>query len=70
MAERLRLAMERYDKDMIGPYLTALCKRNTPEASQAEFAQEVRHIQQSVKQGEATMNEWMICLRGCVHESA
>lgn len=70
MDERLQLAMARYDKDMIGRYLTLLCRRNAPEAAQAEFAQEVREIQQSVKRGDATMNQWMICLKRCVDESA
>jgi hypothetical protein len=70
MDDRVRLAMEQYDKDMIGRYLTIICKRHTPEAAQAEFAQEAREINATIKRGEATMNEWMQCLRNCANESA
>ena len=65
----MQQAVERYEKDMIGRYLTALCKRHTPEAAKEEFAREAREINATIKRGEATMSEWMHCLRRCVDDT-
>lgn len=65
MDERLQVAIERYEKDMIGQYLTLICKRHSPEAANSEFTREVAEIAATIKRREVTASEWMQCLRRC-----
>ncbi len=65
-APAVAAAKARYEKDVIGTYLTAICRQHSPMAPRAAFDEALADIKPSMASGEFTPHEWMICLRSCV----